>query len=88
MSFTADKGDSVKNFAVNVSLSAQPPKAVSLRLDFIPMKQAIHHREVDPSATLTKPQLIDKNRIRIVLVFGDQPTVERRAERFLGEGPA
>ena len=73
------QGRLIEHLAVDVNLGNQPAKAVSIRLDFVPMQQAVYDRDVDSHLPTTDPEFLNEDGIRILAVLSKKPGSKPRA---------
>ena len=75
----------VQNPPVYIDLFAKTAQAVSIRLDFVAVQPAVHHRDVEPHAASTQPQLLDDDRLGIPDLLFAQPEPKSRTDRRITE---
>jgi len=59
MTLGDNQGDAIEDLVVEVGLGGKTAQAIALRLDLIPMKEAVHNGHVRSAQTTAKPQLIE-----------------------------
>jgi hypothetical protein len=67
----------IEHLPVDFHLRIEPAETVPIRLNFVPMKEAIHNSHVDSHLAPAETEFINDNRrIRIIGVFDEKPRSE------------
>jgi len=64
MALTSDEGGAIEHATVVVNLRIQTPQGISVRFDFVAVKHAVYHRDVDPHLAATDTKLFNDHGIR------------------------
>jgi len=68
MAITYHKGGAIEHLAVEVCLTTEPPQAVTVGFDFVPVERPVNDRQVYPHLTATETKLLEQNGIGVAAV--------------------